>query len=503
MVIFDADSLMEGRTIIRMVREMEADAKLGILQSIPKLVLTSTLFGRMQQLASQCFGEIFGRGYAFWAQDEGNYWGHNAIIRVDPFIRNCALPDLPGRPPWGGKILSHDFVEAALMVSACDKVRIRPDLEGSYEEGPPDLLAYAKRERRWCQGNLQHFWLLFADKLRLTSKLHFLVGIFGYVGSLLWGLFLVISIALLVERSRSGLSPIPVSTSMPSPSLTLAQHALLVFGILFSMLLLPKAIALLYGIFSRGFRERFGGLPRFSLLIFIELIYSTLIAPALMVFHSKFVLLTVFGRGIGWTAQSRSGDGLAWFEASKALWMQTLLGGIVLFLAWYFGGYLLLWLMPLWLGLLGSVPIAVFSSRPNTGPVFARWDRQSPSATLTDAFKRNLAESRSSLPAAGQIPLDFASVLIDPFLNAIHASLLEEEGYPAFDEHEDHGTWDASLFKKDPATLSNPDKIAVMEEGKLVQHLHRVLWRTPEEALHPAWQQRLSLYAHTRKRSLL
>src|SRR5690606_12608960 len=150
MIIFDADSIMDGPTLVEMVKRMEADPKLGILQTVPCLVRAESFYGHMQQFANSAFGPIFSAGLAWWMGSDGNYWGHNAIIRVKAFIQYCGLPDLPGRQPWGGKILSHDFVEAALMLKAGYKVELATDLGGSYEEGPQDLLESAKRDRRWC-----------------------------------------------------------------------------------------------------------------------------------------------------------------------------------------------------------------------------------------------------------------------------------------------------------------------------------------------------------------
>ena len=164
MVVLDADSLMTGAAVSSLVRLMETNPRAGIIQTMPRLVKTETLFGRIQQFASRVYSPIFAAGLNFWQQGAGNYWGHNAIIRVSPFLASCALPGLPGKEPLGGRILSHDFVEAALMRNAGWEVWFAYDLEGSYEGLPPNLTEYVKRDRRWCQGNLQHVWFLLGQE---------------------------------------------------------------------------------------------------------------------------------------------------------------------------------------------------------------------------------------------------------------------------------------------------------------------------------------------------
>ncbi|MGH7005945.1 MAG: glucans biosynthesis glucosyltransferase MdoH, partial [Alphaproteobacteria bacterium] len=190
MIVLDADSLMEGRTLVAMARHMDANPGAGLVQAPPVCINRNTLFARMLQFAGRIYGPVFAAGQAFWQMGEGNYWGHNAIIRVRPFTEHCGLPELPGRPPFGGHILSHDFVEAALLVRAGWSVWLAPDLGGSYEEVPPTLLDYAKRDHRWCQGNLQHSRIVGARNLNGVSRFHFIGGIMSYVASPLWLAFL-------------------------------------------------------------------------------------------------------------------------------------------------------------------------------------------------------------------------------------------------------------------------------------------------------------------------
>ena len=158
----------------------------GLIQVPPKLVRGRSLFARVLQFSGELYGPLAAAGTGFWARGEGNYWGHNAIIRVRPFMELCGLPHLSGPAPFGGPILSHDFVEAALMRRGGWQVWIADDLGGSYEEPPPTIEDFAVRDRRWCQGNLQHIRVLFARRLHWVSRLHLGIGIMSYLTSPLW-----------------------------------------------------------------------------------------------------------------------------------------------------------------------------------------------------------------------------------------------------------------------------------------------------------------------------
>jgi membrane glycosyltransferase len=210
----DADSVMRGETLVDLVKLMEAHPTTGLIQTVPSLVNAESLFGRIQQFANRLYAPVFISGLNYWALDFGNYWGHNAIIRTEPFMQFCDLPHLPGRKPFGGQILSHDFVEAALMLRENWQVWMAYDLEGSYEESPQSLIDNAQRERRWCQGNLQHSLVIFAKGLRGVSRLHLIFGIFGYVASPLWLAFLITFDWIYSYQKYTGLSDIPCRRSI-------------------------------------------------------------------------------------------------------------------------------------------------------------------------------------------------------------------------------------------------------------------------------------------------
>eukprot|EP01035_Chromulina_nebulosa_P004430 gene4430-6062_t len=193
MVVLDADSVMSGDSLVTLVRLMEKHPRAGILQTAPRAVGLDTLHARAPQFASRVTARRFTAGMQYWQLGESHYWGHNAILRVAPFMAHCGLAALPGHGGLSGHILSHDFVEAALMRKAGWAVWLAGDIEGSFEEGPPTLIESAKRDRRWCQGNIQHAWLLTTRGFRPASRFHLLMGVMGYVSSPLWLLFMVLS----------------------------------------------------------------------------------------------------------------------------------------------------------------------------------------------------------------------------------------------------------------------------------------------------------------------
>ena len=201
MIVLDADSVMSGETLVEMARRMDQDAEIGILQAPPLPVNRVSLFARCQQFSARVYGPIFLEGFAWWTGSDSNYWGHNAILRVQAFTESCGLSPLPGVAPLGGEILSHDFVEAALMRRAGWKVCIAQDLEGSYEECPPTLIDYARRDNRWCQGNMQHIRLVFSSGMPAISRLHLGMGAMSYLASPLWLVFLVLSFVWAVRNA--------------------------------------------------------------------------------------------------------------------------------------------------------------------------------------------------------------------------------------------------------------------------------------------------------------
>ena len=373
MIVLDADSLMNGASLVRLARMMEASPKVGIIQTTPTIVNRESLFARMQQFASRTYGPLFSASLHFWQLGESYYWGHNAIIRIEPFIKHCALARLPGHAPLGGEILSHDFVEAALMGRAGYEVWLALDLPGSYEESPPSLLDELKRDRRWCQGNLQHLRLLLANGIKIGHRAILAMGVMAYVSALFWAVFLLLNIIHLT--SQSFVPPVYFS-SQPSlfpiwpqwrPELAIAlasTTALLLF--------LPKLLSFLLLVKS-GEAKRFGGIVALGMSILCEIVLSTLLAPLRMWFHAKFVLLTLMGRPINWNVQQRTACATRWAEALRAHGLATLSACFCLATISWFNIDVFFWLLPVAIPLLLSIPLSVCTGQVTLGRASRRW----------------------------------------------------------------------------------------------------------------------------------
>jgi membrane glycosyltransferase len=364
MVILDADSLMTSDTLVRLVSAMETHPSVALIQTLPIVVNAKTLFARLQQFSGRLYGPLIAAGIAWWHGSEGNYWGHNAIIRVRAFAQDAGLPDLHGRKPFGGHILSHDFVEAALMRRAGWAIRMVPTLGGSFEECPPTLLDFAARDRRWCQGNLQHLAVLPARGLHWVSRLHLLTGIGSYLTAPLWLLFLVFGILISLQAHFIRPEYFPKGFALfpkwPAQDPVLAAW---VFVGTMGLLIVPKLLAyVLLETQSRNRKLFGGGLVVFAGVL-IETFLSGLIAPVMMIFQSSAVGEILLGRDAGWQVQRR--DDAKWpvRDLIRKYAMPTLFGAGMAVSAFAVSLPLLLWMAPVILGLLLSVPIAMLSSR--------------------------------------------------------------------------------------------------------------------------------------------
>ena len=366
MIVLDADSLMSGEMIVRLARCMEQSPNVGMIQTAPTIVNRESLFARVQQFASRVYGPLFTASLHFWQLGESYYWGHNAIIRVDAFVEHCGLARLPGDPPLGGEILSHDFVEAALMGRAGFEIWLAQDWSGSYEESPPNILDELKRDRRWCQGNLQHLRLLFGDRIRCGHRAIMAMGIMAYASALFWAMFLVFSsIEVIIQSITTPVYFSPRPSLFPlwpiwHPELTIAL--LTTTGVL---LVLPKLLSYAL-ILKRGEGAAFGGAWRLLLGIAMEIVFSTLMAPLRLWFHCKFVVLTLLGRQIKWNAQARNSE-TGWTEAVDQHGLATLLAASWMTAAIYWNTALAWWLVPVSLPLMLAVPLSVYSSRLAVG----------------------------------------------------------------------------------------------------------------------------------------
>ena len=372
MVVLDADSYLRAGALVGLARAMAANPRAGIIQTLPVLWNRNSLLARMLQFSSRVYGPVIASGLASWHGHDGNYYGHNAIIRVRAFAESAGLPELQGRKPFGGHILSHDFVEAALMRRAGWEVYMLPELEGSYEECPPTLIDLAARDRRWAQGNLQHANVLTAKGLSWASRAHLLQGIMAYLASPLWLMLIVCGLLLSLQAQFATPAYFPDSYVLfPQWPIIDSERALRLFGLTMAVLFLPKVLGALAAITNAHLRKGLGGAGRIIASFLAETVLSALIAPVLMVIQSRFVAEILCGRDSGWSAQNRDDCDPSWsivlrchigyVYAGLALGMAAAAVSVPTFL----------WLAPIVLGL-GISPLLSWYTAQTSAGIAAR-----------------------------------------------------------------------------------------------------------------------------------
>ncbi len=401
MVVLDADSLMAGPTLVELVRRMEANPSAGLIQTVPIPARQRTLFGRLIQFAAGLYSPILAAGQSFWQGDAANYWGHNAILRVEPFTRHAQLPLLPGSPPLGGEILSHDFVEAALLRRAGWGVYLAADLGGSWEEVPSNLVDFAVRERRWCQGSLQHLRLVAGSGFHPLSRLHMFLGAANYLASVLW-------LLLLLAGSVYVLVPAATGTALWFPPPDVGPELLSLLVITGLLLFLPKLLGV--GLLLVRSRKEFGGGVRLAFSAVLETLFSVILAPAMMLLHSWFVLQILAGRNVRWAAQPREGRDLSWRETRRRTLWVGLVGaawtGVTLGVSPLFA----LWMSPIFGGLLAAPLLTWWTGREGPGDRTRRWSlfcmpwELRPPSELRLSTLPNQVEAGEGRPREGWIP---------------------------------------------------------------------------------------------------
>ena len=360
MVVLDADSLMSGAAIRNLVRELANDPKAGLIQSYPAVIGAETLFGRMQQFSNAVYGWLLAEGVAGWSSSEGNYWGHNAIIRTRAFAQSAQLPYLRGRRGRQNLILSHDFVEAGLLRRAGWAVRFSPRGGGSYEEAPQTLIDYVVRDRRWCQGNLQHLRLLATRGFHPVSRFHLLQGAVAFLLSPAW-MALICIWSLLISMPAEKV----VYFSEPNPLYPIWQvggemNGFIYLAFIYTMLLIPKLAGTLALSLRGRTRALNGGAVSLGLAALFEIILSILYAPIMMVRHTLAVVLALLGKSGNWAPQSRQGTSYSWGACLKFHAIETGLG-LVLTIG-IFNGTASLWLIPIAFSLLLSSLLSKMSA---------------------------------------------------------------------------------------------------------------------------------------------
>lgn len=373
-IVFDADSVMETSTILQLAARMEADPEAGLIQTVPRLVGGQTIFARAQQFANGLYGPLLGEGVAWWAQREGNYWGHNAIVRVRAFAEAAGLPKLPGKAPLGGPILSHDFVEAALLRRAGWSVRIDTDIEGSYEDSPPTIIDLMTRDRRWCQGNLQHALFLVRGRGFLwTSRLHLMIGVMGYLASPMWMVLILVGMALSLQarflRPEYFTSEFQLFPNWPVID---DARALALFGVTMAILLIPKVYGLIWGLSKERWR-RTVGIVRMVTGVLAEVVISALVAPILMVAQTGFVLSILTGGDAGWKPQKREGDQYSFSDVLRQHTVHMIVGAVLLAAALAISPVFAAWLSPAAVSLLLAGPISYWTGSVAAGRRLRKW----------------------------------------------------------------------------------------------------------------------------------
>lgn len=373
MIVLDADSLMTAEALVRLAAVMEVHPEAGIIQTAPQIINGGTLFARLQQFAGRAYGSVVAAGLAYWHMGDGNYWGHNAIIRTRAFLENAGLPVLPGRAPFGGHILSHDFIEAALIRRGGWKVYMATEIEGSFEESPPGLIDYAARDRRWCQGNMQHMAILPARGLHWLSRLHLGLGIFGYLASPFWLSFLLVGMLLSLQahyiRPEYFTDEFQIFPTWPVIN---PQLAAWLYAGTMAVLLGPKILGVMLVMRNSIQAAGFGG--RLAILggLLVETFLSSMTAPVMMLIQTSAVIGSLAGRDVGWRTQRRGDDRVPFREIALRHRGHTILGIVLGVSAYAVSPMLLAWMSPVVLGLLLAIPLSALGASRRCGQAMAR-----------------------------------------------------------------------------------------------------------------------------------
>ncbi|MEM9913841.1 MAG: glucans biosynthesis glucosyltransferase MdoH [Planctomycetota bacterium] len=471
MLTLDADSVMDGGTIVEMVHRAAAQDDIGILQVPPQPVNRNSFFARCQQYAASVYGEVFNVGFGHWTHLDGNYYGHNALIRVQPFIDHCGLPLLPGKAPLGGEILSHDFVEAALIRKAGYKVTIAFDLDGSYEECPTTLVDYAIRDQRWCQGNMQHIRLVFTRGYKWMSRIHLGMGVMSYLASPLWLAFMLLGLMAVVVGGEVNYDPFaPFGPFLIGVTL---------FTVVMLMLLVPKFYAVCLVLQRPDVMRAHGGELQAVLGAIIEVGISILIAPLMMVYHTTFVINTLLGRSVKWNAQQRDEAAVGWDDAARNHWKHTVGGLVAAGLIAWLAPSLFLWALPVLIGLIVSIPVSVLLSSVSVGNwlrtkrllmIPEEHDKPKVLRLHQTALRRTQAVADA---VADEHPMD--RVVRDPAFNRFHLATLASNHEP----FESTVNVAAALEQAQEAGLPNlerAEQIALLSNPHALRRLHHTAW---------------------------
>jgi len=481
MVVLDADSVMTGDCLVRLAQLMESDPGAGIIQTAPRAFGRNALFARIQQFATAAYGPLFTAGLHFWQLGEAHYWGHNAIIRVEPFMQHCALGRLPGDGALSGEILSHDFVEAALMRRAGWGVWIAYDLPGSYEEVPPNLIDELARDRRWCLGNLMNLRMLRLEGVHPAHRAVFMIGFMAYLSAPLWFLSLALGTALLAQHVLL----VPAYFQQPHQLFPIwpewhPERALALFGSTALVLFLPKVLATIW-IVARA-ANAFGRGVRAAVSVVIETLFSALFAPIRMIFHTEFVIAGLAGVTLRWKSPPRADSETTWGQAVRRHGAHTVLGlSWILLVAWL-DHRVLPWILPVAGALLVSIPLSVWSSRVRYGEAM-----RNAGLFVTPEEIHPPEEVRRTLELAGAEATRhaFVDAVMDPVVNALACANATPRGLLLPASRDKRARLVARALTEGPEALDRKDRGRLLDDPLALSALHFEVWTAV--TAHPSW----------------
>ncbi|XDD48591.1 glucans biosynthesis glucosyltransferase MdoH (plasmid) [Leptospira sp. WS39.C2] len=478
MIILDADSLMSGDTIIQLIALMQINPNAGIIQTNSKLFRSTTLFQKITEFSSYLFSSFFLKGASFWQINSNSYWGHNAILRIKPFMEYCALPHLPEYGGLGGKILSHDTVEASLMRKAGYDVLCAYELEGSYEENPPNIIDVLKRDQRWCQGNLQHFWFLFGKKIPFINRIHILSGILSYLNSPIWFCYILLSLWNYLEDSKFlNYSMLPEEFEYFKAQIYDPLYLKLLYLSLI-LLFLPRVLSYI----SLPIKQIFSKFPAF----FLETFFSILIAPIYMIYHSIFVVSILLNKKISWGPQNR--DAETSYPISYILssfFGITILGIVSAYISYTYSLMLFFLTLPIWIGWALSIPLVIFTGKEqkklNRFFDLSYWN---PNTELFHQLKENL-KLNHNINIEGK---EIFYALVHPKFHQKHKQLQGNKSY--ISKLSKSNTIDFErLLKKGPEYLDRKKLLNILSNRELLDLFYTQFWSSEKSNWGPYWKQ--------------
>lgn len=475
MLVLDADSILSGDLMVKLATLMEKRPNAGIIQTVPQLIRGENLYQRTVQFAASLYGRIIIQGCTYWQMDAANYWGHNAIIRISAFMKHCALPELPSTDSKRDQILSHDTVEAALMRKAGYEVWLLPNLSGSYEEVPPNLTESLARDRRWCRGNFQHVWFLFAKGLDFSNRIHIAMGLMVYGCSPLWLLFLIVGIVSIGVREAFPFAPNEGDSPLP-----------LLFYYTLALLIVPKFLA---AFSARPRWKTYGGLKCLLAGVLTETLLFTLLAPIIMLFHTLFVFQALVGIKTGWGGQNRSETDLSWEACIKTYGWVSLLGIGVTAALWFLLPSCIPWLSPILFSWIFAVPLVRWTSLSGLGIKAREWGvfLTPEEVEPVDVITRSEGDGVST-PTEMTAISGFERLILDPLLASLHVSFLRQQEKSDLEMTQRETQLIESCMERGSNSLESKEKQALLNHSQAVLALHERLWTTPESFMVNGWR---------------